>query len=177
MKETSTVIRSGRKGRYESPRARAFSLSITRTRGVLPQPPVELPVADVDRDHHHGAALEQAVGEPAGRRADVQAAAPLDLDRELVERVLQLDPAARDELLALLHHQLGVLVDQLARLLHGRSVPPEPHPAGAHGRRGGGPRRRQPALGEQGVGAATGHAPTVPGRGSAEREGDATHDV
>ena len=37
---------------------------------------MELPVADVDRDHPRGAGLEQAVGEAAGRGADVGAVAP-----------------------------------------------------------------------------------------------------
>ena len=47
---------------------------------VVAQPPVELPVADVERDDAHGAALQQHVGEAAGRGADVQALAALDGD-------------------------------------------------------------------------------------------------
>ena len=39
---------------------------------VAPQPLVQLPAADVDGDDRGGAVLQQAVGEPAGRRADVE---------------------------------------------------------------------------------------------------------
>ena len=42
---------------------------------------VELPVADVDRDDPRRAGLEQAVREPARRRADVRAIAPGDVAR------------------------------------------------------------------------------------------------
>ena len=43
---------------------------------VVPQARMELPVADVDGDHARRAALEQHVGEAAGRRADVEAVGP-----------------------------------------------------------------------------------------------------
>ena len=41
---------------------------------IVPQPPIELPVADVERDDAGGAAPQQHVGEAAGRRADVERA-------------------------------------------------------------------------------------------------------
>ena len=44
------------------------------------QPPDQLPVADVDRDHLAGAAAQQDIGEAAGRRAGVQASAAGDDD-------------------------------------------------------------------------------------------------
>ena len=44
------------------------------------QPPVELAAADVERDDAGGAALQQDVGEAAGRRADVERAAPVRID-------------------------------------------------------------------------------------------------
>ena len=90
--------------------------SITVTRGIVAKTPVELPVGDVERDHPVGAALQQAVGEPAGRGADVEAGAPGDVDPKRVEGVLELDPAARDVALRLGQRQLGVLGDELARL-------------------------------------------------------------
>ncbi len=42
-------------------------------------------------------ALEQAVGEPAGRRADVDGAAALDGDGEALERSIELLATATDE--------------------------------------------------------------------------------
>ena len=39
---------------------------------ILPQPPVQLAVADVERDHARRAALQHHVGEAAGRGADVE---------------------------------------------------------------------------------------------------------
>ena len=48
------------------------ALAATSTRASAPEPFVELAVADVDGDHLRGAALEQAVGEAAGRRAGVE---------------------------------------------------------------------------------------------------------
>ena len=46
--------------------------------GVGAQPLVQLAVADVDGHHRGRAPLEEAVGEPAGRRAEVEGAAALD---------------------------------------------------------------------------------------------------
>ena len=82
---------------------------------VVAQAPVELAAGDVERDHPRRAALEQAVGEAAGRSADVEAVAARRVDAERVERVRELDPAARDEGRRLGEQQLGVLGDQLAR--------------------------------------------------------------
>ena len=48
---------------------------------VVAQRPRELSAPDVDRDHVRGAPAEQAVGEPAGRRADVDRARAGDVDR------------------------------------------------------------------------------------------------
>ena len=45
---------------------------------VGPQRPRQLPVTDVDGDHLAGTAVQQHLGEPAGRRARVQAAASVD---------------------------------------------------------------------------------------------------
>jgi hypothetical protein len=48
---------------------------------------VQLSVPDVDRNHTRGAALQQHVGEAAGRRSDVDAVATARIDGERVERV------------------------------------------------------------------------------------------
>ena len=63
---------------------------------VVAEPRVELPVADVERDHARGAALEQDVREPAGRGAEVEAVEARRIDAERVERVGELEPGARD---------------------------------------------------------------------------------
>ena len=84
---------------------------------------MQLPVADVERDHARGPALEQHVGEAAGRRADVERVAPGDLDAERLERVRELLAPARDEARRLGHGQLRRLVDLLARLLVARHAP------------------------------------------------------
>ena len=75
MNETSMVTSSkrrqpsGRSSGVSVPRVDAFEDDDAR---VAAQPPVELAVADVERDDACGAALQQDVGEAAGRRADVE---------------------------------------------------------------------------------------------------------
>ena len=77
----------------ERPRVRALDDDHAR---IVPKTPVELAVADVERDDAARAALEQHVGEPAGRGADVERLAAVDGDAECVERMRQLDAAAAD---------------------------------------------------------------------------------
>ena len=77
---------------------------------------MELTVADVERDHARGTALEEDVGESAGRRAHVEAVAPRRIDSERVERVIELLAPAGDEPRTALDAQLGGLVDLLAGL-------------------------------------------------------------
>ena len=77
---------------------------------------MQLPVADVESDHRRGAVLEQAVGETARRRADVEARGPADVDAEHVERVLELLPAPRDVPRRRGDGQLDVLVELLPGL-------------------------------------------------------------
>ena len=96
MNETSQVDELGRE-RQRSSSSRALTRSSTVTRGRRGAGG-ELAVADVERDHARGAALEQAVGEAAGRRAEVEAVLARRVDAERVERVRELLPAARDEL-------------------------------------------------------------------------------
>src|SRR3546814_4428761 len=58
---------------------------------------VQLAVADVEGDHARRAALEQAVGEAAGRGSDVEGATARDLDVEAAQRTLELLSAAANE--------------------------------------------------------------------------------
>ena len=83
---------------------------------VAPHAIVELAVADVEGDHTRCASLEQNVGEPAGRRADVEAVEPVDVDAEQVECVCELVPGARDVRRRRNHLELDVRRDLLARL-------------------------------------------------------------
>ena len=59
-------------GSWSGVSVRALTRSSTTTRGSVRSSPVELAVADVERDDAGGAPLQQDVGEAAGRRADVE---------------------------------------------------------------------------------------------------------
>ena len=109
-------------------RARVGALDHVDAR-VVSKRPLELSVRDVERDHARGAALKQAVGEAAGRGADVEAVEAGHVEAERVERVRELDPAPRYIGAILGDAQLGVGLDQLARLGDARA-------AGADQRRG-----------------------------------------
>ena len=84
----------GREGQLAQ-RARVDALEHDHAR-VVAEPRVQLAVADVERDHARGAALQQDVGEAAGRGAEVEAVEPGGVDAEAVERVGELEPGARD---------------------------------------------------------------------------------
>ena len=75
MNDTSMTTRSDARAdvgqRFASEIARVGALDHRHAR-VLPQLPVQLPVADVQGDDVARAALQQHVGEAAGRRADVE---------------------------------------------------------------------------------------------------------
>ena len=77
---------------------------------------MELAVAHVDRHDPRRAPLEQAVGEAAGRRAEVEAVEAGHVEAHGVERVGELLPAAGDEARRRLDRQLRVLVDLRAGL-------------------------------------------------------------
>ena len=81
------------------------------------------------------AALQQAVREAAGRRADVQRAAAGDRDAERVERVGELDAAARDVGRRAFDVELDGRVDELPRLLRPPPARPEVDLAGQDGGR------------------------------------------
>ena len=80
MNDTSQTMSCGANGSSVSV-ARVHALEHDDAR-IVAQPRVELPVADVDGDHARRAALEQDVGEAAGRGADVEAVEPGRVDAE-----------------------------------------------------------------------------------------------
>ena len=58
--------------------------------------PGELAVADVDRVNLRRAALQEAIGEAAGGRADVERGHAGGIDREMIERAFEFQSAAAD---------------------------------------------------------------------------------
>ena len=115
------------------------------------------------------ARLQQAVREAAGRGADVEAAAAGGVEPERVERVAQLDAAARDVGRRRVDAELDVGRDELARLGGARVTRPEADLAGHHRRGGAGAGREQPALRQQGVEADPGHRGNATGCAAAHR--------
>ena len=123
MNETSQVIDSRREGQLVQ-MTRVDPLEHVRA-VVVAESRMELPVADVQRDHARRAPLEQAVRESARRRAEVEAASPGRVDAERVERVCELLAAARDEPRRALDGEHHVLPDLLPRLVEPRNEPRE----------------------------------------------------
>ena len=138
----------GQRGRAQLARVDALE---RRHPLVLAQRPVELSAADVDRGDPGGAALEQAVGEAAGRGADVEAVEAADVDPEGVEGGVELEPAAGDESAALLDLDPLVGGDQLPRLRRPLAAAADPDEAGADRARRRGAGRGEAALGQQRV--------------------------
>jgi membrane associated rhomboid family serine protease len=68
-----------------------------RDAGVLPEPEVQLTVADIDRDHGVRAGREEAVGEASGGGSGIEAGSAGGIDHEALERGRELLAAARDE--------------------------------------------------------------------------------
>ena len=80
-------------------------------------------MTDVEGDHANGAALQQHVGEAAGRCADVERLAAVDRDAERVERVRQFDAAAADvRVVGLFERNLCISRDRRAGFLRGLAV-------------------------------------------------------
>ena len=73
-----------------------MSVSSKEIRSARAQALVQLTVPDIDRVHEPGTAREQHVGKTAGRSADVEANASVNVDPRLLERCRELDAAARD---------------------------------------------------------------------------------
>ncbi len=128
-----------------------MSRSITVTRGSSRRLHVDLPVGDIDRGHPRRAPLQHAVGEAAGRGADVEAVAPGNVDAERLKRVVELDPAARDETRPLGDDQRRLGLDQLARPQRDRPIAADAHGAGPHRARRGRARGKQAPLGQNRV--------------------------
>ena len=82
---------------------------------------------------------------------------PSTRDLQRVERVGELDAAARDVRRRAVDLELDLGIDQLARFLGAPPAGTEVHLTGDHGRRGARARFEQPALREQGVQADAGH--------------------
>ncbi len=118
---------------------------------VGPEPPVELTVGDVDGHNVLDPALEQAVGESAGRGPYVEGQPSGDIEPEAGERVGELDPAPGDELGSLVHLDLDALGNELAGLLGPPALREQQDVARQH--RGGraGTRWKNAPLREQGV--------------------------
>ena len=84
---------------------------------------MELPVANIDRDHIGRARLQEAIGEAPCRRADVETVTASGVYTEVGESTCQLVAAARHEApLLTAHADLGVFCDPRARLVHGAVV-------------------------------------------------------
>jgi hypothetical protein len=115
---------------------------------------VQLAVAHVDGHHLACAALEQAVGEAAGRCAGVEGAPAVDVDGEPVERGIELLPAAPDEARRRSEQLDGLRRVDLPRRLGGNRAVDE-DAAGGDVDLGALARRRQAAADELGVKPAT----------------------
>ena len=133
-------------GRVEGlERARVRALAHLDAR-VVAQLLRELPVARVDGHDLARAALEQAVGESAGRRADVEAAQPAHVDAGAVEGVRELLAAAAHERRRLAHLDGRTLGDRLRGPRRDRAI--DAHVARHHERAGALTRGREATLDE-----------------------------
>jgi hypothetical protein len=122
MKERSPVTRSTCVPSLRGQPPRVLALPDDDPR-IAAQLRVELPVPDVDRVHARGTALQQEIREAPGRRAEIGAALPGGIDGEDVERLLELERAARDVALrrrAVLEPDRGVGIDERAGLVDAR---------------------------------------------------------
>ena len=81
------------------------------------EPPGKLAVGDIHRDDVRNPGLEQAVGEPARRGADVERPPPRHRNGERVQGVSQLDAPARDERRRRHDLELDVVGHELAGFL------------------------------------------------------------
>lgn len=90
--------------------ARVHALVHDDTR-ILPETPVELALPHVDRVNPDGTTLEEDVGEPARRGADVDRDLPRHVEAEGVERAGQLVATSRDVLGSGVDRELRILGD------------------------------------------------------------------
>ena len=151
MNDTSITIRSGAYGQLgRAQRAGVAPLDHGHPR-IVAQPPVELAVGDVDRDHVRRAPLQQAVGETARRRADVERVTRRRRRRPSASSALaSLIAAARDEARGAAATSISTSSgDELAGLLGAAALGQQQHVAGEHRRRRAAARLEQAALGQQ----------------------------
>ncbi len=85
---------------------------------VLPQFPGELSAPDIDRVHKRRAPCQQHIGKAPGRGADIERDKPGRIEREMVERLHELEAAARHpRVVATGDGQLGIFGKAHARLV------------------------------------------------------------
>ena len=85
---------------------------------VLPQLPGELSAPDIDRVHPRRAPCQQHIGKAPGRGTDVKRDKPGRIEREMVERMRELEAAARHPgVVAAGDGQLGIFGKAHARLV------------------------------------------------------------
>ncbi len=155
MKETSQTASSRRERELgQRPRVRPLEHGHAR---IGAQPRVQLAVADVERDHARRAALEQDVGEAAGRGADVDAVEAGRVDAEPVEPVRELLAAARDVRTA-----VSCTVSSASSSTWCPGLVVAGHETGHDERLRLRPRLREPALDEEDVEALPRHASQAP---------------
>ena len=118
---------------------------------ILAQAPVELSVGDVHAGDMGRAGLEQAIREPSGGGAHVQAQATVDLDGEGCQGALELLAAARGVAPHGAHLDLDVGRHEHPGLGGDGSPRPDTHLAGHHRGSGTAARVVDPALGQQRV--------------------------
>jgi hypothetical protein len=118
--------------------------------GVPPERFGQLPAADVHRVDPAGTALQEHVGEAAGRRSDVESDLASWIDLEGIERRSELVAAATDVRIGRLDdHELGGVeqVPWLSVVSGGVSLA-DPHLAGENERLSTTPRLGEPAVDE-----------------------------
>ena len=150
MKLTSMTIASGAPA-MSAVSLRASSPSCALTRGIGGEARVELAVADVDRHDRARAALEQDVGEAAGRGADVEAGEAVRIEVEGDQRGGELDAAARGPRMRRARLDVRVLGERVGGLAHGLAVGAD-QPGGDR-RLGARPAGEQSAFDEKKIGA------------------------
>ncbi len=95
MKLASQTMRVGRLGHLLRREVAGVAALAHDDARIVAQLPGELPVPDIDGIDASRAALQQHVGEAAGRGADVEGDGTGGVDAEMVERMGELDAAAR----------------------------------------------------------------------------------
>ena len=96
MKLASQTMSEGASGSCVAGQMAGIQTLAQNNARILAQLPGELAAADIDRIDLGGAAGEQDIGEAAGGGADIEADPARGIDPEMIERMGELQPAARD---------------------------------------------------------------------------------